>query len=215
VASKLGAKVQETQLFTASTAPAALAGETALIKKAFELKQGELGGPIETTKGIYLFKIKEKKAAELPPLTQVRAVVEQQLRALKAAELAKQKAVETQKLLASGDAGLKFQTTAAFNYNPKGELPAIGTSKPLMEKVFELSATTPAPGEPVLVGTRWYAVRLKQRNAAPQTDFTSRKDEIKQRLLPAKQEETLRNWLKELRSKAKIVINPAFTTDNQ
>ncbi|MDK9718007.1 MAG: peptidylprolyl isomerase, partial [Trichlorobacter sp.] len=60
VAGKLGAKVQDTALFSANSAPAALAGETALLKKAFELKQGELGGPVETTKGIYILKVKEK-----------------------------------------------------------------------------------------------------------------------------------------------------------
>ncbi|SKA20065.1 peptidyl-prolyl cis-trans isomerase D [Trichlorobacter thiogenes] len=215
VAGKLGAKIQDTPLFSATTAPAALAGETALIKKAFELKQGELGGPVETVKGIYIFKVKEKKAAELPPLAQVRATVEQQVRAIKAAELAKQKAVEAQKALAAGGAGLKLQATPAFGYNAKGDLPGIGSSKPLMEKAFELTTASAAASEPILVGNRWYAVRLKQRIAAPQTDFTPRKDEIKKRMLPAKQEETLRNWLKELRSKAKIVINPALTAANQ
>ncbi|MDD2500333.1 MAG: SurA N-terminal domain-containing protein [Geobacter sp.] len=215
VAGKLGAKTQDTPLFTAAAAPAALAGETALIKKAFELKQSELGGPIETAKGIYIFKVKEKKAAELPALAQVRATVEQQVRTLKAAELAKQKAVEAQKALAAGGAGLKLQATPAFGYNAKGDLPGIGSSKPLMEKVFELTSASATAPEPMLVGNRWYAVRLKQRSAAPQADFAARKDEIKKRMLPAKQEETLRSWLKELRSKAKIVINPALTAANQ
>ncbi len=211
VAGKLGAKVQETPLFAAAAAPAPLTGETALLKKAFELKQGELGGPVETAKGVYIFKIKEKKAAELPPLALVRARVEQQARALKAAELAKQKAIDAQKALAAGGAGLKLQSTPAFGYTAKGDIPAIGNSPALMEKAFDLTTAAPALTEPLPVGNRWFAVRLKQRTAAAQADFAARKDEIKKRLLPAKQEETLRNWLKELRSKAKIVINPAFT----
>jgi peptidyl-prolyl cis-trans isomerase D len=215
VASKLGTKTQETPLFTAIAVPATLAGEVALIKKAFELKQGELGGPLETPKGIYIFKVKEKKNAELPPLAQVRTVVEQQVRGLKAAELAKQKAVDAQKALTAGGAGLKLQATPVFNYNAKGDIPGIGNSKPLMEKAFELTTASATATEPMLVGNRWYAIRLKQRNAAPQTDFAAHKDEIKKRMLPAKQEETLRTWLKELRSKAKIVINPAFTAANQ
>jgi len=215
VAGKLGTKTHEAPLFTAVAAPSALAGETTLLKKAFELKQGELGGPVETARGIYIFKVTEKKAAELPPLAQVRTAVEQQLRAVKAADLAKQKAVEAQKSLAAGGAGLKLQTTPAFSYNAKGDLPVIGSSAPLMEKVFELTTAAATPSEPMLVGNRWYAVRLKQRIAAPQADFSARKDEIKKRMLPAKQEETMRAWLKELRSKAKIVINPAFTAVNQ
>ncbi len=214
VAGKLGAKVQETGLFTAASVPVALAGESALIKKAFELKQGELGGPVETAKGIYIFKVKEKKASELPPLAQVRGAVEQLLRGEKAAELAKQKAVSAQKALASGGAGLKLQATPVFGYNAKGDLPSIGNSKPLMEKAFDLTSAASVLSEPMLVGTRWYAVRLKQRTAAPEADFASRKDEIKKRMLPAKQEESLRTWLKDLRTKAKIVINPALTANN-
>ncbi|CAH2030065.1 peptidylprolyl isomerase [Trichlorobacter ammonificans] len=212
VASKLGARTEQTALFTAAAPPAALAGEATLIKKAFELKQGELGGPVETAKGVYIFKVSEKKAAELPPLAQVRGTVEQQVRLAKAEELARQKAAEAQKALASGDGGLKLSSTPAFGYNGQGTIPGIGSSKPMLEKVFDLTTAVPAPTEPFLVGNRWYAARLKQRIAAPADGFASRKEEIKARLLPVRQETALRDWLKELRAKAKIEINPALTS---
>lgn len=211
VAGKLGVKTSETGLFTLATPPPVLATEKALLQKAFELKAGELGGPIETAKGIYIFKVKEKKPAELLPLAQVRGTVEQQVRAIKAAELAKQKAVEAQKQLGSPNlSGLKLQTTPAFGYNAKGELPGIGASQPLMEAVFKLTAAVPALSEPMLIGNRWYAVRLKQRTAAAEGDFAGQKEAIKQRMLPQRQEEALRAWLKERREKAKIVINQAL-----
>jgi len=123
--------------------------------------------------------------------------------------------VDAQKKLAAASNDVKLQTTPAFNYNAKGDLPGIGSSKPLMEKVFDLTTATPALTEPLLVGNRWIAARLKQRQAAPQSDFVARKDDLKKRMLPAKQEENLRAWLIELRSKAKIVINPAFTAGNE
>jgi peptidyl-prolyl cis-trans isomerase D len=211
VAGKMGAKISDTGLFTAAAPPQPLAGEQALLQKAFELKAGELGGPLETAKGIYIFKVKEKKPAELLPLAQVRATVEQQVRAAKAAELAKQKAVEAQKQLATSNlSGLKLQTTPAFGYNAKGDLPGIGSSQPLMEAVFKLTSATPALSEPMLVGNRWYAVRIKQRIAAAETDFTGQKEALKQRMLPQRQEEALKTWLKERRDKAKIVINQAL-----
>lgn len=211
IAGKLHAKTSDTPLFTAAAPPQALAGEAAVLKKAFELKAGELGGPVETAKGIYIVKVKEKKPAELLPLAQVRGTIEQQVRSLKAAELAKQKAVEAQKQLGTSNlAGLKLQTTPAFTYTAKGELPGIGTSQPLMESVFKLTAAAPAPGEPVLIGNRWYAVRLKQRSVAAETDFAGQKEALKQRMLPQRQEEALASWLKEHRAKAKIVINQAL-----
>ncbi len=211
VASKLNAKTEQTALFTANTPPQTLAGETTLLKKAFELKQDELGGPVETAKGVYIFKVVEKKGAELPPLAQVRSSVEQQVRLVKAAELAKQKAIETQKTLTSGEAGLTLSTTPAFGYNLQGTVPGIGASKPMLEKVFDLTTATPAPAEPFLVNDRWFAIRLKQRIAASSEGFAPRKEEIKARLLPVRQEAALRDWLKELRAKAKIELNPSLT----
>lgn len=211
VAGKLGAKTSDTGLFTAAAPPQVLANEKALLQKAFELKAGELGGPLETAKGIYVFKVKEKKPAELLPLAQVRGTVEQQVRAIKAAELAKQKAVDAQKQLATTNlSGLKLQATPAFGYNAKGDLPGIGASQPLMESVFKLTTAAPALSEPMLIGNRWYAVRLKQRTAAAETDFAGLKEALKQRMLPQRQEEALKTWLKERRAKAKVVINQAL-----
>lgn len=213
IASKLKAKTEQVGLFAADTPPQALAGETSVLKKVFELKQGELGGPVETAKGVYLLKVTEKKIAELMPLSQVRSTVEQQVRLTKAAELAKQRAIETQKKLASSN-NLKVSTTPPFGYSTQGIIPGIGTSKPLMENLFDLTATAPALSEPVQVDGKWYAIRLKQRIAAPQDGFLSQKEEIKARLLPAHQEKALRDWLKELRSKAKIELNPGLTAQN-
>lgn len=212
IAGKLQARVNETQLFTQAAPPQALAGETALLARIFETKQGALTGPLETAKGIYIVKVKEKKDAELLPLAQVRATVEQQVRAVKAAELAKTKAIAAQKQLVGTDhGGLKLQATPLFGYNAKGELPGIGASLPLMEAVFKLSAVTAAPSEPFAVGNRWYAVRLKTHDIASEKDLAAQKEAIKAKLLPGKQESALTGWLKERRAAAKIVINPALS----
>ncbi|HEX2770458.1 MAG TPA: peptidylprolyl isomerase, partial [Geobacteraceae bacterium] len=56
-AAALGIKVNETPLFTFTAPAAQLAGETEVIKRAFALKQGELGGPVETARGTYILKI--------------------------------------------------------------------------------------------------------------------------------------------------------------
>ena len=47
----------------------------------------------------------------------------------------------------------------------------------------------------MLVGNRWYAVRLKQRIAAPKLTSAGQKEALKQRMLPQRQEEALKNWL--------------------
>ena len=67
-AAAIGGKVDKTGLFTQQAPPAGLAGEKELLTRAFTLKQGELGSPVETSRGIYLVKVTEKKPAAVPPL---------------------------------------------------------------------------------------------------------------------------------------------------
>jgi peptidyl-prolyl cis-trans isomerase D len=212
IAGQLHLKVQETPLFSAAAPPAALAGEAAVIKKALELKQGELGGPVETPKGIYIIKAKERVAAAVPPLAQIRTAVEQKARVAKAAEVAKAKAEEATRQFAA-KASLKTGATGMFGYSAKGDVPAIGNSPDLMEAAFKLTPAAPAPATPFKMGDRWYAVRLKSRTEVPRAEFEKAKEQTKKAMLPRKQEEALAAWLKELRAKAKIELNQTLIAE--
>lgn len=211
IAGELKQKVQETVLFSAATPATSLIGEEAVIKKALELKQGELGGPVETAKGIYIIKAKERKASTVPALAEIRGAVEEKARAAKAVELAKTKAENVAKQL-STKVALKTQTTGNFGYSAKGDIPAIGASPEIVEAVFKLSASQ-APATPFKVGNRWYAVRVKSRTDAPRAQFDATREELKKKMLPKKQEDALAEWSKGLRAKAKIEINQALITD--
>ncbi len=199
-------------MFDANAPAAALAGETAVINKAFELKEGELGGPAETSKGIYIIKARERKASVVPPLAGIRVAVEQKVKAVKAVELARKKAVDAARQLAAKGT-LKTLTTGIFGYSDKGNVPEIGNAPDLMEAAFKLTAAAPAANEPFKVGNRWYAIRLKQRIEAPKAEFDKTKQQIKLKLLPKKQEEALAAWTKGLREKAKIEINQALIAE--
>jgi peptidyl-prolyl cis-trans isomerase D len=212
VAGQLGLKVQETAVFAANAPAAALVGEAAVLKKAFELKQGELGGPVETPKGIYIIKVKERKDSVVPPLAEIKAAVEQKAKVVKSLDLAKKKAEDAAKQFVA-KAALKTQATGSFGFSAKGDLPAIGNAPELMEAAFKLTTAAPAVDTPFKVGSSWYAVRLKQRIEAPKADFEKSKEELKKKILPKKQDDALAAWIKELRSKAKIEINPALTAD--
>ena len=212
IANQLKLKIQETPLFAANAPPAVLAGETEVIKKALELKQGELGGPVETAKGIYIFKAKERKPSVVPPLAEIRPAVEQKAKEAKAVELARKKAEDAAKQLA-GKAAMKTQSTGSFGYSVKGDVPTIGNAPEIMEAGFKLTAAAPAAATPFKVGNRWYAIRLKARTDSPKAEFEKNKAQIKQQMLPKKQEEALTKWVKDLRSKAKIEINTALVAE--
>lgn len=211
IAGQLSLKIQETPLFSANTPASALTGESAVIKKAFELKQGELGGPVETAKGIYILKAKERKGATVPPLAEIKSAVEEKTRAAKAVELAKKKAEDAVKELSS-KAALKTRTTGSFGFSATGEIPTIGASPEIVDAVFKLSASQ-APSSPFKVGNRWYAVRVKSRTDSSKAEFEKVKEELKKKILPKKQEEALDLWTKGLRAKAKIEINQALVAE--
>lgn len=210
----LGIKAVDTPLFTASAPAAQLAGETEVLKRAFALKEGELGGPVETARGIYILKVKERKPAATPPLSQVRSQVESRVVVEKARELARKKAEKSlAALLAKGSPAVRLQETGSFGYSASGDIPGIGKAPDLMEAAFTLTTAAPVAKTPYNVGDRWFAVKLKSRSETNSAEFQKKKEQIKKELLPKKQQEAVDAWLKGLRDKSKIEINQALLTD--
>lgn len=210
-AAMLGVTTSDTPLFSMKTLPAAISGETGLIQKAFSLKQGELGGPVETEKGVYLFKVLKRNPSAVPPLDKIRSEVEKRVLAEMSLDLARKKASDAQSRMGKGPLGESLQETGNFMYSAKGTIPGIGESKELMEAAFLLKTNAPAPKSPFQVNGRWYAVRLKNRTETPLDDFKKERAKIITELRPRKQQEAMEKWLKGLRDKAKINVNAALT----
>jgi peptidyl-prolyl cis-trans isomerase D len=213
-ASALGLKVNETPMFTQGAPAPQLTGETELVKRAFALKEAQLGGPVETSKGIYIFRIKERQPAAVPPLEQIRGRVETLALEEKARDLAQKRAEEALVKLGKGENLPKMQETGLFSYSARGEVPGIGSSPEIMAAAFGLSAASPLPRTTFKVGERWYAIRLKERIEINKDEFPKEKERIRQELLPGKQEEALKAWLKQLRGKTKVEINPSLTMND-
>jgi peptidyl-prolyl cis-trans isomerase D len=209
----LGLEVEKTPLFTAQQPAPAIVGENELIRQAFALKPGELGGPAETKRGVYLFKINEKRPSEIPPLAQVRARVEKLAANEKAGELAYKKASDALAEMAKGKLPANVQETGAFAYSVSGDIPKIGKSREIMELAFDLSQASPLVKVPVKLGDRWFALKLKNRVETDTGEFQKTKEQIKQNLLPAKREEAVVKWLNGLKKTAKIEVNPQLLAD--
>jgi peptidyl-prolyl cis-trans isomerase D len=207
-AKSLGVSVTETPLFTASAPPAQFLGETEMLKRSFMTKQGELGGPVETKKGIYIVKVKERKPAAVPPLAEIKSQVEARAAIDKAQELAKKKAEEALVAFGKNAPPAKLQETGPFNFSDKAPMiPKIGPSTEIMEAAFGLTSQASVAKTPFKINDRWYAVKLKNRTAADTASFQQTKEELKKELLPKKQQDAIAAWIKELKAKAKIEIN--------
>lgn len=211
-ARSLGCATVETPLFSLNAPFQAIAGEVEVINRAFQLKGNELGGPVETSRGIYLLKLKEKKPSAVPPLTDVRTRVAELVRGEKAKELAKKKAEETIARMSKGIGSDNFKETGLF-LNKDATVPSIGPSRELADLAFKLTTAAPVATTPLVVNGVWYAVKLKNRIESPKDEFAKQKESIRGKLLPKKQEEAVSAWLKDLRAKATIIINPALTAE--
>lgn len=213
-AASLGTKVQSTGLFTAAKVPAAFSTEETVIKRAFATKTGELAGPVETAKGVYILKIKERVAATVPPMEKIKPQIEAAVRVEKAKELAKKKAEETLASLGKGGSSVKLTETGSFGFAENGLIPKIGVSTEIMDAAFGLTVASPLPKTTFKLGDAWVVIKLKNRSIADKNAFTTSKEQIRQQLLPKKQQEALDTWIKDLKTKAKIELNEALTANN-
>lgn len=211
-AQSLGGTVTDTQLFSVAAPSPVFAGQPELINRSFLLKQNELGGPVETAQGIYLLKLKEKKPAAVPPLAEIRKKVEERARIAKAKELAKKRAEEALVQLGKGSSSYRLQETGPLLYKDAA-VPKIGTTRELVDAAFKLTAAAPVPQTPFIVNGTWYAIKLKNRIEAPKDEFARQKETLRAKLLPKMQDDAVAAWLKKLREKATIVINPALMTE--
>ena len=211
-AQTLEKKIVDTPLFALKAPAPAIAGETEVINRAFMLKANELGGPVETPRGVYLLKLKEKKPSAVPPLADVRKRVEELARKDKAQEIAKKKAEEAIAQMGKGAGAYKLQETGPFLHKDTS-VPRIGSSRDLIDAAFKLTTAAPVGPAPLTVNGTWYVIKLKNRIQAPKDDFSRQKEAIRAKLLPQKQEEAVNTWLKGLRDKSTIVINPALMAE--
>ena len=211
-AQSLGVKSADTPLFSLKSVPQVIAGETEVINRSFLLKANELGGPVESARGIYLLKLKEKKPSAVPALAEIRKRVEEPAIKEKAKELARKKAEQAIAELGKGAGTYKLQESGLFLHKDAA-IPKIGPSRELTEAAFKLTAAAPVAPTPITVNGVWYAVKLKNRVEASKDGFAKEKEAIRSKLLPKKQDEAITAWLKGLRDKAKIVINPALAAE--
>ena len=88
-----------------------------------------------------------------------------------------------------------------------GMVPKIGPAGEFMAILSSLTEKSPSPKEVLKTKDGYFVVKLSALEPADQGKFPAARKDLGKRLLYQKQEESIQNWLKELRAKAKIEIN--------
>lgn len=209
--------IKETGLFTREGAIDGLPDTPEIKEAAFSLEPGELARPVTTEAGIILMALKERQSSRLPELDEVRTRVAQAYADSRAEELAGEAAEQALEKIKQGEAdfaaieGVKAEETGFFSRSYGDFVPRVGASRELFDLAFDLSPESALIPKVLLVGQDYFVVRLKQSEQADPAELTrSRREEIRNRLVSAREEELLQTKLEELRKQTAIEIQPSM-----
>ncbi|MCW9049420.1 MAG: SurA N-terminal domain-containing protein [Deltaproteobacteria bacterium] len=221
--------IKETGLFSMGEAIDGIGKVAAINSAAFTLKDGELARPVQTTQGIFLFTLKERKPTRLPELTEVKPAVEQAYRTEQAQTLALElanklhaQATETNNLASAAEKlKLNLEETGEFSRGFGSFIPRIGSSQELAEAAFTLTEEASVATKVFSIDNRFLVAGLK---AAEVADYTTLDEtalaQLKDRLLAEKKEAIISDKIKQLMDQAQIeILVPelisAFTTGSE
>ncbi len=181
---------------------------------ALSLKVGEISPVLSLGPNFYILKLMDKKESRIPPLEEVKEEVQRRVLRMKAEEKAREFSQEILKEIQAGK-GMKevvqakrvsVEETGFFN-RAAGVIPKIGPAMEWMSLISSLSTKNPVPKEAIKTQEGFFVVKLHQVEPPDPEKFLSQKKALERRLLYQRQEEFLRNWLQQLRAKAKIEMN--------
>ena len=207
--------VKETGLFARGEAIDGIGRNDEISSAAFTLKANELARPVQTTQGVFVIGLKERKESRLPELDEVKAAVEVAFRAEQAEGLAKELA---DKLLAAAteknnlasaakELKLKLDKSNEFSRSFSGYIPGIGNVPELFDEAFQLTKEQSVASKVYELGARFLVAGL---NSATTADFStldeSAKSQLENRLLQEKQNQQIQDKIVELIKKTDIKI---------
>jgi peptidyl-prolyl cis-trans isomerase D len=209
-----GVLIKTTGFFKEGEEVPEIGGDPSFHSSAASLKVGEISPVINIPPNFYLLKLLDKKESRIPSPEEVREEVRRKVISVKADEKARQVADDLLKQIRSGksiketarERGFQVEETGFF-IRAQGLVPKIGPAGEFMGLLSSLTEKNPAPKEVLRTKDGYFVVRLSAVEHADKNKFPAVKKNLERRLVSQKQEEFFKNWLSQLRAKAKIEIN--------
>jgi peptidyl-prolyl cis-trans isomerase D len=211
VAKARGLVVQESSFFARDEPTLALGTSPEAAARVFQMSQGEVEGPVQTSRGYAFVTLIGKQDSYIPKLDEVKERVREEVVKQKARELSRQKASEiAAKLKAAPD----FDKAAkASGFEPKttelitreSPLPDLGVAPAVEEAAFKLPVG--ATSDPILTdfGTAVVKVLEKQEVSAP--DLAKAKDKFRDELLNDRRNRFFSAYMVKAKQRMKIEVN--------
>lgn len=186
------------------------------LNTAFALKVGEISNIIETPKGYFIIRAKEKKESYVPPLDEIKQRVEEAVVHQKSQELAK---TQGQKLLgqikelmqkeelsflkATEKLSLTVKETEEFTGS--SYISGIGQSATFARAAFALGVGEVS--ELIAIPNGYCILSLQEIIPIEDEKFAQEKEEFTKKLLAKRQEMSFSIWLTKLKQRANLVNN--------
>ena len=223
---KYSAVLNESGFFPLEGPVAGFGWDFNLIKIAFNLEENQISEPIETQKGYYILKLKERKDSEIPELSIIKDVVENKIKTEKAKNLAEEKISNYLSQLqetfdsnpkafnfdsAVKKLGLEVKETPLFSY--EGYIPNIGASKQFSEIAFDLIDSKKV-FDMVNTPQGAYIIKINDHVKAEKEKFAEEEDQFKEKYLQKKKYDAFNNFFMKLKLESKLIDNISAQAEN-
>jgi peptidyl-prolyl cis-trans isomerase D len=206
-----GLAVQETALFARDEPLMTLGGSPEVAARAFQLKDGEVSGPVPTSRGVVFMTLTGRQDAYVPKIDEVKDKVRDVVLTQKARDLAKQKASElAAKVKGAPDfekaakaAGYEARTTELITR--ESPIPELGMAPVVNEAAFAL----PQGGVSDVIATDSGAavVKVLEKQEVGTTEMTANRDQFRQELLNDRRGRFFSAYMVKAKQKMKIEVN--------
>jgi len=199
-----GQSLVTTDFFSRSETLPGLGANTQLMEAVFNEPDKAPADVVQVPQGYVVFQLMAVRSPQTPTFEEIRGRVETEFKNQHAGLLLQQKTRELADRAKAGhdlkkaakDLGATFRTSDFVA--PDGQVPGIGSLAGEAKEIFSLK-----PGElsgPIVAGADGIVAQLVERQAPTDQEFAEKKDQVRESLLEAKQNEAFELFLSSLRT---------------
>ena len=179
--------------------------------RTFDMKQGEVAGPVRGGRGLAFLTLVARQDAYVPKLDEVKDRVRDEVIKQKARDLSKQKAGEiAAKLKASGDfdkaakaAGFEAKTTDLIARG--SPLPDLGAAPAVETAAFALPAG--AVSDPIPTDNGTAIIKVIEKKEVTPSEWSTAKDKFREELLGDRRNRFFSAYMVKAKQRMKIEVN--------
>jgi len=211
VAKERGLVVQESGFFARDEPILGLGPSPEAASRAFEMKQGEVAGPVRSSRGFVFETLLARQDPYIPKLDEVKERVRDEVTKQKARELSKQKAAEVAARLKSAPdfekaakaAGYEAKTTELITRD--SPIPDLGVAKAVEDTAFKLPVGSVS--DPIATDNGTAVIKVIDKQEVSPADWTNAKDRFREELVADRRNRFFSAYMVKAKQKMKIEVN--------